>query len=359
MELAAGFMEPEIRRKITAPVLQQEPAMHRNTGEPDTRVARDADHGARCRHGRTWRATALLLPTALCSLVALAAESPAPAPAAHASTAAEILAAAPASAWRPLHDEHTLYMELPAGRVIIELNALLAPRTVERIEALVRQHYFDGLAIIRVQDNYVAQWGDPDETRAIPEALQSLAPEFTVPLGKMEFTPLPDRDGYAPQAGFVDSFPAGRDPQAGTVWGTHCYGAVGVARGTDPTTGNGSGLYAVIGHAPRQLDRNITVVGRVRQGIELLASLPRGPGDMGFYEQPAQRTAIRSVQLASELPPAQRTRLEVLRTGTPTWAALLELRRNRRDDWYQVPAGYLELCNAPLPVRAAPGTPPL
>ncbi len=43
---------------------------------------------------------------------------------------AEILAASPASAWRPLVDEHTMYMELPAGRVIVELEPALAPHTV-------------------------------------------------------------------------------------------------------------------------------------------------------------------------------------------------------------------------------------
>jgi peptidylprolyl isomerase len=60
------------------------------------------------------------------------------------------------------------------------------------------------------------------------------------------------------------------------------------------------------------------------------------------------------MQLASSLPAGQRTRLQVLRTDTATFTALVESRRNRRDDWYQVPAGYIELCNVPLPVRVPP-----
>ena len=270
---------------------------------------------------------------------------------------AEILAAAPAAAWRPLPDDHTLYMELPSGRVIIELAPALAPRTVANIEALARLHYFDGLAIVRVQDNYVAQWGDPDGTRTVPERLQKLAPEFTVPLGAAVFTTLPDHDGYAPQVGFVESFPAARDPAVGRGWLTHCYGAVGVGRDNDPASGNGSELYAVIGHAPRHLDRNVTVVGRVRQGIERLSSLPRGTAALGFYADAGQRVGITTIRLASEVPAAERTRLEVLRTDTPTFTVLVEARRNRRDEWYQTPAGYIELCNVPLPVRAA-GTGP-
>ena len=301
-------------------------------------------------------------PLLLSAGIALATEPPATPPmpppvpqppvvATPAPTMADILAAAPASAWRALADEHTLYMDLPAGRVVIELEPALAPHTVANIEAMARMHYYDGLAILRLQDNYVAQWGDPDQTRKLPAELQKLAPEFAVPQGTTLFTPLADRDGYAPQAGFVDSFPAARDPDAGLAWLTHCYGAVGVGRDTDPASGNGSELYAVIGNAPRHLDRNVTVVGRVRQGIELLASLPRGTAELGFYATPAERTTIKWVRLASEVPAAERVRLEVLRTDTSTFTALVDSRRNRHDDWFVRPAGYIELCNVPLPVR--------
>ena len=267
---------------------------------------------------------------------------------------AEILAASPASAWRALNDEHTLYMDLPGGRVVIELLPALAPRTVANIEALARLHFFDGLSILRVQDNYVAQWGDPDAVRKVPDNMKKLAPEFSVALGAAAFTRLPDHDGYAPQVGFVDSFAAARDPATGMAWLTHCYGAVGVGRDNDPASGNGSELYAVIGNAPRHLDRNVTVVGNVRQGIELLSSLPRGTAAMGFYDKPAQRVMISSMQLASEMPLAQRLRLEVLRSDSPTFTALIAARRNRHDEWYLRPAGYIELCNVPLPVRSTP-----
>jgi peptidylprolyl isomerase len=51
---------------------------------------------------------------------------------------------------------------------------------------------------------------------------------------------------------------------------------------------------------------------------------------------------------------AERARLEVIRTDTPTFAALVESRRNRRDDWYEVQAGYIDLCNVPIAVRPVP-----
>jgi peptidylprolyl isomerase len=107
----------------------------------------------------------------------------------------------------------------------------------------------------------------------------------------------------------------------------------------------------VTGQSPRQLDDNITVVGRVLQGMELLSVIKRGPPPMGFYEKPEERTPIKSIKLASEVPAAERTPLQVLRTDTKTFADAIEARRNRVDDFYKRPAGHIDLCNIPVPVR--------
>jgi peptidylprolyl isomerase len=268
-------------------------------------------------------------------------------------TMAEVLAAARPSDWRPLDAAHTLYLELDSGRVVIELAPRFVPEHVANILRLARQGYYDGLAIVRSQDNFVVQWADPDGKRPLGEARLTLPPEFTVPLtASLPFTPLPDGDGYAPEVGFSDGFPAARDREAGQAWLAHCYGMVGAGRGNEVDSGNGAELYVVIGHAPRQLDRNIALVGRVVQGMERLATLPRGAGPQGFYEQPSQHVPIRRVRVAADVPEAERSRLEVLRTDTRSFDALVEARRNRRDEWYKRPAGYIDLCNVPLPVRA-------
>jgi len=102
------------------------------------------------------------------------------------------------------------------------------------------------------------------------------------------------------------------------------------------------------------LDRNITVVGRVVQGMELLSVLPRGTGPLGFYEKPEQYVPIQSVKLASQLPENERTPLQLLRTDSAAFSELVESRRNRRDEWYKRPAGHIDLCNVPLPVRKPP-----
>jgi len=268
-------------------------------------------------------------------------------------TMADVLAASTPADWRPLDPQDTLYLQLAAGRVVIELAPGFAPEHVANIKILARQQYFDGLAIIRSQDNFVVQWGDAEGKRSLGEARSTLPPEFTVtPRPGLPFTRLPDPDGYAPEVGFSGGFPAGRDPKAGQAWLAHCYGMVGAGRGNEPESGNGTELYVVTGHAPRQLDRNIALVGRVVQGMELLSVLPRGTGPLGFYEQPSQHVPITSVRVAADVPEAERARIEVLRTDTATFAALVEARRNRKDDWYKAPAGHIDLCNVPLPVRA-------
>lgn len=277
-------------------------------------------------------------------------------PSAKSQSMADILATSKPTDWRSLDPNNTLYLELASGRVVIELAPNFAPKHIANIKTLVREHYFDGLAVLRSQDNYVVQWGDPHDedanAKSLGNAEKTLSPEFTTPMSPaIPFTRLPDADGYVSQVGFSQGFPVGRDPKSKQTWLTHCYGAVGVARGNDVNSGNGSGLYVIIGHAPRHLDRNIAVVGRVIQGIEQLSAMPRGTGALGFYEKPEQQTPIISIKLAADVLENERSQLEVLRTDTQTWTAVIEARRNRRDDWYKVPAGHIELCNVPIPVR--------
>lgn len=273
-------------------------------------------------------------------------------------TMAEVLAASKPADWRPLAPENTLYMELAAGRVIIELAPVFAPRHVANVKALAREHYYDGLAIIRVQDNYVVQWADPNAekpglARKVQQAQRTLAAEFTRPLDKnVPFSRLPDGDVYAPEVGFSGGFPVARDKRTGKIWLLHTYGMVGAGRDEDPDSGGGTELYAVIGHAPRQLDRNVTLLGRVVQGIELLSALPRGTGPLGFYEKPEQYVPIKSIRVAADVPESERTPLEILRTDTKTFQVLIESRRNRPEAWFQVPAGRIEIGNVPIPVRA-------
>jgi peptidylprolyl isomerase len=129
---------------------------------------------------------------------------------------------------------------------------------------------------------------------------------------------------------------------------------VGAGRNLSPDAGNGAELYAVIGHAPRQLDRNIALVGRVVEGIDNLSSLPRGTDTMGFYGPAQTPTPILSVRLASDMPERDRPRFQVMDTASPTFSALIKVRANRKDDFFMLPAGGADICNLPVPVRKAP-----
>lgn len=271
---------------------------------------------------------------------------------AHAAlTPAAILAGAPASAWRTLDPDDTLYMTLPQGRIVIELAPRFAPRYVANIKRLVRQGFFDGLSIFRVQDDAAVEWGDPTGRRSVGTARRMVAAEFERPSGALPFTALPDPDTYAPQVGFSDSFPAARDPAFSRAWLINCYGMVGAARGNNVDSGGGTALYAVIGGPQRQWDRNTTMVGRVVEGMPLLSALPRGKGPLGVYADHRHWVRIESARIAADLPPGKRTPLEVLRTDTPTFTQYVAALRNRRDPWFKVPAGRVGVCAIPLPVR--------
>jgi peptidylprolyl isomerase len=267
----------------------------------------------------------------------------------------EILDASPASAWRELDPARTLYMELASGRVVIELAPQFAPEHVANIKTLAHEQFWDGTSIYRAQDNFVVQFGDaegeePAKAKSLGSAKTHLPAEFHRASAGLKFDRLPDPDGWARQVGFVEGFPVGSDGD-GKTWLAHCYGTLGAGRNNADDSSIGAELYVTIGQSPRQLDDNITVVGRVVKGMELLSVIPRGPDPMGFYADAAQRTPIRSIRLASEVPADQRTALQVLRTDSQTFRDATEARRNRVDDFYKRPAGHIDLCNVPVPVR--------
>lgn len=296
------------------------------------------------------RRAALLAP--FIAILPLAAADAADPPA----TPSAVVAQAPASAWRAVPAQDLLVMTIEGGkRVVIQLAPQFGPRHVANIRALATAHWWDGTSINRVQDNYVVQWGDATEKKPLPAGLAPTSPaDYVQPLGgmKAKLTPLPYPDPYARATGFIDGWPVAIDGDA--AWLPHCYGMIGVGRNMSPDAGTGAELYTVIGQAPRQLDRNIAVVGRVVEGMTALTSLPRGSGELGFYTDAERKLPIVSVRLASDLPQAEQPHVQVMDTGSASFADYLRLRANRKDDFYDRPAGGVDLCNAPVPVRLAP-----
>lgn len=272
-------------------------------------------------------------------------------------TMASVLAESDDADWRAVDPDFTLYMAIPQGTVVIELAPRFAPNAIENIRLLAEADYYSSTAITRSQENYVVQWGDPDagtdRARTFDTAAKTVSAEFFRDGDGLDFAGIDSRDAYADDVGFVDGFPVGRDTDRKRVWLAHCYGMVGIGRDSDPDSGNGAELYIVTGHAPRHLDRNVVLIGRVLKGMELLTTLPRGTGPLGFYEDRDAQIPIEWIRFASELPEDRRLDLQVMRTDTATFAALVESRRYRAEEWFVDPAGRIGLCNVPVPVRVA------
>lgn len=287
-----------------------------------------------------------------------------------------IVDAAPASDWKAIAASDLLVMDLApdakseARRVVIQLMPPpFSQGWIGNIRKLAAAKFWDGTSINRVQDNYVVQWGDagydnPEsgevEQKALPEGLVEVPErEYTIMSQPIALIQVPDQDvkprdsqrgdGYAPWVRHSRGWPIARDRFS--RWPVHCYGAVGVGRSMSPDTGTGAELYTVIGHAPRHLDRNIAVVGRIVEGIEHLSSLPRGKGQLGFYADASKRVPIQSIRLGNALPAVDQPQFEYLDTASKAFARYADARANRRDPFFIKPAGGADICNIPVPVR--------
>jgi peptidylprolyl isomerase len=297
-------------------------------------------------------------------------------------TPGSVMEASRADEWKAIDPGDLLVMDLAPDangarrQVIVQLiPPPFSQGWVGNIRTLARAHWWDGTSVYRVVDNWVTQWGDgeddPKKAKPLPAGIVKVPEsEYTAPMSCQVYlfqkkvikeecqpaaTALEAVDPYVPkgQAGIASGWPVAfaLGNEGNRIWPIHCYGSVGVARDLSPDTGTGAELYAVIGHAPRQLDRNIAVVGRVIEGIANLSALPRGKGEAGVYDDPALRVPIVSVRLGSELPAAEQPHFEYLSGDSKSFADYVHVKANRNDPFYKVPAGGIDVCNVQVPVR--------
>lgn len=263
---------------------------------------------------------------------------------------AEILAASSDAEWYELKQEDLVYITLGNGRlVVMEVNDDFAPEHAQQIRRLAKAHYWDGVPVYRVQDNYVVQFGALDYatdtlTKPLPSDVVKLPAEFGLPADSVQMTALGDADAHADRVGFVRGFPVGiRGDQAFLV---HCYGMVGAARDDALDSSNATELYVMIGQPARHIDRQISVVGRVVHGIEHLSSLPRGTGAMGFFETGGHPLDIRSIRLGSDLPASAQLRFKALDTSSHSFTQFIDARRHMQGAWFAAPvSGGLGICD--------------
>ena len=267
--------------------------------------------------------------------------------------------------WRAVDPNNVVLIDTKYGQVVVELAPEFAPKHAERLRALIRAHFYDGLSFYRVIDGFVAQGGIGEGTASTkdhPDAAKDLEKKW--PPLKAEFdrasTPSPvflslgNPDLQAPEVGFEDGFPVARDPKDGREWLIHCPGTFAFARDNDPDTAS-TEFYIVIGQSPRRLDRDLTAFGRVLRGMDVLQKLQRGDPDVesGVIQDVSKRDAIIKMSLASERPVTERLEFQVLRTESKFFADSVNARRHPTSPFYfRQPSPNLDICGVPVKVRS-------
>jgi cyclophilin family peptidyl-prolyl cis-trans isomerase len=132
--------------------------------------------------------------------------------------------------------ENTLYIDMPKGRVTIELLPQLAPKHVERIKELAREGFYDGTPFHRVIDGFMAQGGDPTGTGTGGSKKPNLPAEFS------------------------------REP--------HVRGVCSMARSANPNSANSQ--FFICFDDATFLDGQYTVWGRVMSGMDVVDKIKRG-----------------------------------------------------------------------------------
>jgi peptidylprolyl isomerase len=169
--------------------------------------------------------------------------------------------AAPAPATPP-DPENTLILEIPGGRVVIQMLPDLAPQTVARIKTLARQGFYDNTPFHRVIPGFMAQGGDPTGTGTGGSNLPNLPAEFSPP-SRARFR----------------------------------RGTVGMARTANPNSGN-SQFFIMF--APNQgLDGQYTIWGRVISGMDAVDKIKPGAPGSGTVTNPDR---IRTARIAADAP---------------------------------------------------------
>ena len=216
----------------------------------------------------------------------------------------------------------------------------------------MKEQFYDGLSFYRVIDGFVAQGGDGSDLGKL-----SLVPlidaEFEREISdEIEFTRVQKNDLFAPETGFVDGFATARDVSENRIWLTHCPGVVAMAR-NDGKDSSRTDFYFVIGQAPRYLDRNMNIFGRVIHGMDVVQKIKRGLAtENGIIQDETESSRIRGMQLASEIPENERLSAFVIDTNSKNFEKTLKTRRNRKQAFFHNrPPKVLDVCQVPMTGR--------
>ena len=144
--------------------------------------------------------------------------------------------------------ENTLYIDVPAGRVVVAMRPDLAPDHVAQIKALARRGFYDGVPFHRVIDGFMAQTGDPTGTGT---------------------------------GGMGDALPAefSKEP--------HVRGAVSMARTQDPNSARSQ--FFIVFKDSNFLDSQYTLWGKVVSGMDCVDKIKKGAAGSGAVSPPPDK----------------------------------------------------------------------
>ncbi|MCM8729645.1 peptidylprolyl isomerase [Hephaestia sp. GCM10023244] len=175
-----------------------------------------------------------------------------------------------APAASPTDPENIWVLDLSTGgRVKIWLRPDVAPKMVERIKTLTRQHFYDGITFHRVIEGFMAQAGDPKGDGTGGSDLPDVPAEFNY-LPHVRGAVAAARQGSAPNA----------DPET-----------------RKKAEDSANSQFFIVFQPKLQLDKDYTVFGRVIEGMGYVDALPRG-------EPPAEPGRILHAYIAADNPPA-------------------------------------------------------
>lgn len=263
------------------------------------------------------------------------------------------IASAVAPDWRDVAPENLILIETRYGDITVELNPDFAPNHANQFRKLVRDDVYNGIRFYRVIERFVAQGGLKEDE--VIEQFPTLTNENDRPLSEAPFVPLGNADLFAPVVGHIDGFAVGRSQSLGTEWLLHCPGALAMARDNDPDSGS-TEFYIVL-DAQRYLDRNLTVFGRVIDGMQYVQKLKRGVRaiESGVIQPPEVGDEILSMTVAADMDAAIRPSYQVQAMPTQAFEdAKTEKRVRDNEFFYRKPPEVLDICGFEVPVRKTP-----
>ena len=262
-------------------------------------------------------------------------------------TAGQVLDRATDDDWRPLDPENTIYMDLPAGTVVIELRPDFAPLHVARIKELTREGFYDGLVFHRVIEGFMAQGGDPQGDGRGGSSKPNVPGAFSRDASEVTGFRQIGRDRIAPRIGYIDGMAVAAQPEGlrsflttdhVDLWPVHCPGVMSMARATDPNSAN-SQFFLMIGDSRLNLDRRYTAWGWIVDGYEASRRIVRG-------EPPARPTPVMRMRVAADIPAEELKDIKVMKTDSKLFTDYLEAKGELSD------TGYVkDICDIKVPVK--------